>query len=107
VTAPACDGVVTIAGQSAGGLVDAVVALAVGDGSVVAVVANDVGAGVCRPGCVRPGVAWVTMPDPLTGGLIVASRCRWHAVAWVRWLLADPHRSTERIYVEVAGDASE
>jgi hypothetical protein len=81
-------------------LVDEVLAL--GDESLVAVVGDDVAMWPCeRAGCGAEGGVLIQMTDPLTGEPVVASRCRWHAVAWVRWLLQDPHRSTQRIYVEV------
>jgi hypothetical protein len=101
--APACDGVVAaVLRPGVGRLVAAVLALT-GDESLVAVVADDVALWPCgRAGCGAAGEVFIQMTDPLTGEPVVASRCRWHAVAWVRWLLADPHRTTEPIYVEVA-----
>jgi hypothetical protein len=101
VTAPACDGVAAVLRPGVGRLVDEVLGLS-GDGSLVAVVVEDVTVGGCeRVGCGWPALACISMADPLTGGQIVALRCRRHAVAWVRWLLQDPHRSTQRIHVEV------
>jgi hypothetical protein len=91
-----------------GRLVDEVLALT-GDESLVAVVADDVALWPCeRAGCGAAGVVFIQMADPLDPWTaVVQSRCRCHAVAWVRWLLADPHRTTEPIYVEVAAGAEQ
>ncbi|HEY0640264.1 MAG TPA: hypothetical protein VGD67_21755 [Pseudonocardiaceae bacterium] len=42
--------------------------------------------------CEVLGAVRITTLDPLGGDRVTVDRCYAHAVAWVRWLLEDPHR---------------